>query len=71
MGVERRDKNDRITAGAPPKIKVRRGEDGELDLSPEGRPEGVHPETIAEERPTQPDDPRPAYWQNAGGPWVG
>jgi hypothetical protein len=22
-------------------------------------------------KPPEPDDPRPAYWRNVGGPWVG
>jgi hypothetical protein len=27
--------------------------------------------TEAKPKPPEPDDPRPAYWRNAGGPWVG
>jgi hypothetical protein len=27
--------------------------------------------TEARPRPPQADDPRPAFWQNAGGPWTG
>ena len=27
--------------------------------------------TEAKPRPAQPDDPRPAYWRNLGGPWAG
>ncbi|HYI20767.1 MAG TPA: hypothetical protein VD836_18765 [Solirubrobacteraceae bacterium] len=27
--------------------------------------------TQAKPKPPEPDDPRPAYWRNAGGPWVG
>ncbi len=27
--------------------------------------------TEAKPKPPQPDDPRPAYWQNTGGPWIG
>jgi hypothetical protein len=28
-------------------------------------------ETRADERPATGDDPRPNYWRDAGGPWVG
>ena len=70
MGVHRRDKTDRVTAGAPPKLTVKRGPDGSLELRPDHAPEGVHPETIAEERPSQADDPRPAHFRNTGGPWI-
>ncbi len=71
MAVHRRDKNQRLPAGAPPRIRVSRGEDGALELSPDTAPEGVHPETIAEERPPQQDDPRPALWRDVGGPYAG
>jgi len=27
--------------------------------------------TEAKPKPPEPDDPRPAYWRNTGGPWVG
>ena len=71
MGVHRRDRNERLAAGAPPRIKVARDAEGKLELSPENKAEGVHPETVAEERPPQGDDPRPAFWRNVGGPWAG
>ena len=35
---------------------------------------GVQPTgtiTEAKPKPPEPDDPRPAYWRNTGGPWVG
>jgi hypothetical protein len=71
MGVHRRDKSERLTADGPPKIRVKRGEDGELDLSPDGKADGVHPETVAEERPAQADDPRTSFDRNVGGPYIG
>ena len=70
MAEHRRDKTERLTAGAPPKVRVRIGKDG-VEITPDQKPEGVHPETIAEERPSEQSDPRPAYWQNIGGPWAG
>jgi hypothetical protein len=69
MGIQRRDRNDRVTAGAPPRLKVARGENGELKIAPDQAPEGVHPETIAAEKPEVGDDPRPAMWRDVGGPW--
>ena len=71
MGVHRRDKTERLAAGAPPRVKVGRTEDGKLTLAPEIGPEGVHPETVAEERPPQPDDPRTSFDRNVGGPYIG
>ena len=70
MGVHRRDKTERLAAGAPPRIRIARGEDGSLELTPDTEPEGVHPETIAEERPPQQDDPRSSLDRNLGGPHV-
>jgi hypothetical protein len=69
MGVHRRDTTARVIPGAPPKIRVTRREDGSLDLAPEQGPDGVHPETVAAERPPQADDPRPAMWRDVGGPY--
>ena len=69
MGVHRRDKTDRLTAGAPPRVRVTLGKDGEIAIASDQDPAGVHPETIAEERPSQGDDPRPAMWRDVGGPY--
>jgi hypothetical protein len=71
MGEHRRDKIERITAGAPPRIKVARQADGSLVLSPEGGVEGVHPETVAAEKPPHGEDPRPVMWRDVGGPYTG
>ena len=69
MAEHRRDKTVRLAAGAPPKVRVRMGKDG-VEITPDQKPEGVHPETIAEERPEQPGDVRPAHWRNVGGPYA-
>jgi hypothetical protein len=71
MGVHRRDKTARVTSDGPPRVRVQRGEDGKLRMSPDGHVDGVHPETIAEEKPPQGDDPRPAFWRDVGGPYLG
>jgi hypothetical protein len=71
MGVHRRDKTDRLAAGAPPRVRVRLGDDGAVEIAPDQAPEDVHPETVAEERPPQGDDPRPAIWRDVGGPYAG
>jgi hypothetical protein len=68
MAEHRRDKTQRLTAGAPPKVRIRVGKDG-VEITPDQAPDGVHPETIAEERPPQGDDVRPAFWRNVGGPY--
>ena len=69
MGVHRRDRNERVTDGAPPRIRITRGKDGALELTPDGAAEDAHPETVAEERPPQADDPRPNVWRDVGGPY--
>jgi hypothetical protein len=69
MAEHRRDKTDRLAAGAPPRVKITLGKEGAVEIAPDQKPDEVHPETIAEERPPQADDPRPAYWQNVGGPY--
>lgn len=71
MAQFERDKTERPTAGAPPKIRVARRKDGSLDLTPAQEPEGVHPETVAAERPPEPEDPRPGPWRDVGGPYLG
>ena len=71
MGVHRRDNQRRIPAGGKPRVRIERGEDGAVRVEFEDPIAPVHPETIAEERPPQADDPRPVFWQNAGGPWSG
>lgn len=71
MAEHRRDKTERLTAGAPPRIKVARAGDGKLKLAPDAKPDGVHPETVAEERPPQPEDPRSVFDKNVGGPYYG
>ena len=68
MAEHRRDKTQRLTAGAPPKVKIKLGEDG-VTIAPDQAPGGVHPETIAEERPSEQPDPRPAMWRDVGGPY--
>lgn len=70
MGVHRRDKTDRLTAVAPPRVKVTLGRDGEIDITSDQDPSGVHPETVAEERPPLGDDPRPAMWSDIGGQYA-
>ena len=69
MAEHRRDKTERLAAGAPPKVHIRVGVDG-VKITPDQAPAGVHPETIAEERPEQPEDVRPAHWRNVGGPYA-
>jgi hypothetical protein len=69
MGVHRRDKSERLTADGPPKIRVKRGEDGALEMTPDQEVDGVRPETVAAERPPQADDPRPNVWRDVGGPY--
>ncbi len=69
MGLQRRDSRGQNVqpGGAPPKLKVGRGADGKLKVTPpEGEP--THTETVGEERPPTPDDPRSAYDKNVGGP---
>ena len=70
MAEHRRDKTERLAPGAPPRLKVRVGKDG-VQITPDQAPEGVHPETVAEERPALGDDPRPAMWRDVGGPYIG
>lgn len=73
MGLQRRDsrgQNVQPAGAPPPKLKVGRGADGKLKVTPpEGEPN--HPETIAEEKPPMADDPRPAFDRNVGGPYIG
>lgn len=68
MAQHRRDKTERLAAGAPPKVKIKLGDAG-VEITPGQAPDGVHPETIAEERPTEQPDPRPAMWRDVGGPY--
>ncbi len=51
------------------KLKFERGPDGRIrPVRPSGEgPDGVHPETIAEEKPPQPPDPRPDVPPHAAG----
>jgi hypothetical protein len=70
MAQHRRDTSGRVTAGAPPKIRVTRRDDGSLELTPEQGAKNLHPETVAAERPPHDDDPRPAMWRDVGGPYA-
>ena len=66
MSIRRSDSTDRVTDMPKPKIKVGRGKDGELELSPDGKQEATHPETVAAEKPEVSDDPRSAIDRNIG-----
>jgi hypothetical protein len=67
--MARDERDPRGVAGAPPgpggtpKVTFQRGADGKFELV---RPEGEEPtpETRAEARPEQPDDPRPTLLRN-------
>jgi hypothetical protein len=56
---------------------AREREDGEWTVVKLRLPEGMRASrplkaTVeAKPKPPEPDDPRPAYWRNVGGPWVG
>jgi hypothetical protein len=52
-------------SGLAGKLKVERDPDGRLRVS-DGRDRGLHPETIAQERPPQAPDPRPDVPPNVG-----
>lgn len=54
MGIHKRH----IPGELAGKLKVERGADGRLKVS-DGKDRGLHPETIAEEKPPMPPDPRP------------
>ncbi len=57
MGVHRRHERGEVSG----KLKVERDADGKIRFTPppnEGR-DPIRPETIAQERPEQPPDPRP------------
>jgi hypothetical protein len=64
-----REHPDRLTHSWLP----RQGADGEWAVVrvsiPGNRPTGSLQE--AKPRPPSADDPRPAFWRDAGGPWVG
>lgn len=53
------------------------GDDGEWAVVKLRLPEGLRAPTPlkatveAKSKPPEADDPRPAYWRNVGGPWVG
>ena len=68
MAEHRRDKTERLAAGAPPRVRIRLGEGG-VEITPDQAPEGVHPETIAEERPPEGDDSRPTTLRDVFGPY--
>jgi len=70
MGLQRRaDRGDQVQpSGAPPRLKVRRGQDGQVEVEGPDR-EPTHPETIAEERPPEPSDPRSGHDRRIGGPF--
>ncbi len=55
---------------------ARAADDGEWSLvkvaGPAGAPiDPLKATTEAKPKPPQPDDPRPNYWRDTGGPWVG
>ena len=70
MGVHRCEQTNRISPGPPPKIRVGRSEVGTIELLPEQKSDGVHPEPVAAEKPPMPDDPRSSFERNAG-PYAG
>ena len=66
--MARYERSNRPAAGAPPghggppTVRMRRGGDGRYHpVEPEQK---LTPETRAEERPPQADDPRQAAWRN-------
>jgi hypothetical protein len=71
MSIRRSDSTDRVTDMPKPKLRVGRGKDGELELTPDQKAEDVHPETIAAEKPDVADDPRTPFEKNVGGNYYG
>ena len=69
MSIRRSDSTDRITDMPKPKLKVGRGKDGELELTPDGKPEGAHPETIAAEKPDVAEPPQHGPFRDIAGPY--
>ena len=58
---QRNDRGDFVNpagAGPPPKLKVRRGADGKLEVEGTPKEPPVVEETRADERPPYPEDPR-------------
>jgi hypothetical protein len=69
MGLQRRDsrgQNVQPAGAPPPKLKVKLGADGKMEIAP---PDGPEPSstTQPEERPPHPGDPRPAVSPDVAG----
>lgn len=68
---------DRLASEHPDRLThswlPRQQPDGEWTVAKVGlpRPRALGSTQEAKPRPPQADDPRPSFWRDAGGPWVG